>query len=152
MMRKPGHIISRTSLIFLALAGDGGRQAVAQSLSCTNNRGMYFADPAIDKVATWTALRRWQREYGGCDNGETAEAVSDTVATLLTQRWDELMQIGREVEDDTRFQSFVMRHIDAVGFDDQAMKRAETFARERCTPSNRQLCRRIRVALAQVGQ
>ena len=52
-------------------------------------------------------MRTRSRRYGGCDDGETAEAVDDTVATLLAQRWNELMRSADAVEGDAGFRSFL---------------------------------------------
>lgn len=131
-------------LVMLVVAGGGA--AVAQSSFCPDNREV-AADAVIDKVTSWTALQRWQRRYGGCDDGETAEAVDDVVATLLVRRWNELMRSADAVESDAGFRSFLLRHIDEVALDDPSVKRIRAFTRDRCMPGNLRLCSRIRSAL-----
>ena len=131
-------------LVMLVVVGVG--PAAARSSFCPDNREV-AADAVIDKVTSWTALRRWQRRYGGCDDGETAEAVDDTVATLLAQRWNELMRSADAVEGDSGFRSFLLRHIDQVALDESSVKRIRASTRDRCRPGNLRLCGRIRSAL-----
>ncbi len=146
---KPARLLA--GLLVLILADAGGRRAVARSASCPASR-WEVADGAVATVTTWRALRRWQHRFGGCDDGSTAEALDDTVAAFLTQRWDELMRLGGEVEHDPGFQTFVLRHIDAVGFDEPTWTQARRLATGKCTPGNLRLCGRIRDALDQVGR
>ena len=148
---KPLRVLAGLPVLVLVLVDGGGRRAVAQSVSCSTGQ-WEVADAAADRVKTWMALRRWQHRFGGCDDGGTAEALSDTVAAFLTQRWDELMRLGGQVEDDPGFRTFVLRHIDAVGFDDPTWKQARRLAVGKCTPGNLRLCGQIRDALDQVGR
>ncbi len=144
MRRRCVPALLPASLVMLVMASGG--PAVAQSSFCPDNREV-AADAVIDKVTSWTALRRWQHRYGGCDDGETAEAVDDTVATLLAQRWNELMRSADSVESDPGFRSFLLHRIDEVALDDPSVKRIRASTRDRCMPGNLRLCSRIRSVL-----
>ena len=150
MRRKWWSSLVPAGLIMLVLASGDAQQAFAQSKSCSI-RQEDFADAAIDKVTTWTALRRWQLQYDGCDDGGTAEAVNGTVITLLTQRWNELMRIANVFEDNQRLRVFLLHHINE-DMSDTEETRIKASVRGRCSPGNLRLCGQIMDTMVRIDR
>jgi hypothetical protein len=103
------------------------------------DRCMDTADKVFFKVKSWSGLRKWFESYVDCDDGSLAEGVSDYVVVSLAQHWPDLPKLERQIEKNSRFEAFVLRHIDATtDLDDLAA--IGRNATERCPSRSTTLC------------
>ncbi|KUG23986.1 hypothetical protein ASZ90_006198 [hydrocarbon metagenome] len=100
------------------------------------------ADSAISNLKTWQDLRLWYENYHGCDDGYFAEGISDFVVASLAKQWQTLPTFQKEIMKNSRFKSFVMKHIDATT-DDNDLKTTVQNAKVKCPSKLRHLCNEI---------
>ena len=93
---------------------------------------------------TWDALYRLYKEFGGCDDGATAEGFSDDVAQLFLKEWTHLDALNHLLVSDKSFKDFVLRHIDAT-LDEDQLKGIAANAKSHCPAWGAQLCRSVEV-------
>jgi hypothetical protein len=108
----------------------------------------------FSKVKSWSGLRKWFESYADCDDGGLAEGISDYAVVSLAQHWRDLPELKRQIEKNSRFEAFVLRHIDATTDSDDLKKVVEN-ATQRCPEHSTALCSSIagaaRAALDEIG-
>ena len=97
------------------------------------------ADEALVKAESWAALHRWFARYSDCDEGGTAERVSEVVTTSLAREWRDLHLLERRIRRDPRFEELVLRHIDATA-DRAHLEAIAENATKRCPARSSDLC------------
>lgn len=119
----------------------------------TADRCMDTADRRLSKVKSWSGLRRWFERYPDCDDGYLAEGVSEYVVVSLARRWQDLPRLQRQMKRNSRFEAFVLRHIDATT-DTGDLEAVVENATQRCPKHSAPLCSSIasaaREALAEI--
>lgn len=104
------------------------------------------AEMEADSLKTWAQVFAAYKQYRQCDDGGIAEGYSDSIATLLAERWDQLKTLMTLIRTDPKFETFVLRHVDATMSLEQS-KTIEANVRLRCPRGANQLCVAIRRAL-----
>jgi hypothetical protein len=119
------------------------------------NRCTDTADKHLFKVKSWSGLRKWFESYPDCDDGYLSEGVSDYVAVSLGQRWSDLPRLQREMKRNSRFEAFVIQHIDPTDDSDDLAAIVEN-ATQRCPIHSETLCASLakaaREALKQIEE
>ena len=123
-------------------------KALAAALSprtCTLEQGeMALKDvvAASPQTKSWDVLYQQFVRYRKCDDGAVAEAFSESVIRLLTDRWPEVLALTSLSKADPAFRIFVLQHIDA-SLDNADLTKAAQSARRSCVPGAMALCRQI---------
>ena len=85
--------------------------ALSSAPECTEPDA-HRAQTAVASAKSWQALYRSFDRFQHCDDGTVAEAYTDSVAILLSDRWSEIKKLGALVSRDPHFKSFVLHHLD----------------------------------------
>jgi len=85
--------------------------AAAQKKDCTQAQAKQ-ADREVDTLKSWSSVYRFYKQFSPCDDGGTAEGVSDAIAKLLADHWDTFSQAVKHASNDKGFENFVVRHVD----------------------------------------
>jgi hypothetical protein len=101
------------------------------------------ADTAVDRIHSWDGLYRWYGSYVQCDDGGTAEGISEAIARNLVDRWETLARLSQLTKADSDFGAFVLKHIDAT-LNDSDIKKINSNASKRCPSAVRSLCESIK--------
>ena len=80
------------------------------------------AERVIDNVKDWSSLYHVYSHFEDCDNGGTAERVSDVVARLLSTHWSLLGQFISIANEHRGFEEFVVNHVNSTTSDDDLTK------------------------------
>ena len=116
--------------------------AFAQKRPCSEAEARQ-ADAAVDTLHSWDGLYQWYKRYRQCDDGGTAEGVSEAVARNLVDRWKSLPRLAELGTKDEAFRKFVVRHLDeTLGADD--LRKIREYAEKRCPDRLHQLCHALR--------
>ncbi len=116
-LRPQSTIRSVFAMMVLVIAGGSAPpmafafRAPEPTPSCTSQDAS-DAESSLDDLTTWAELHRSFKRFGHCDDGAIAEGWSDVVGTLLSRRWDALPALVRLIHHDSRFEEFVLRHVD----------------------------------------
>jgi hypothetical protein len=106
------------------------------------------ADKLLSRASSWADLRKWFASYADCDDGDLADTVSEDVTVLLARRWQDLPRLEQEIKKESRFQAFVLQHIDAtVTIDD--LEAVHRNAIQQCPTGSSALC--VSIATAAQG-
>jgi len=82
--------------------------------------------------------------YGPCDDGAIAEGFSYSIMTLLAQAWESLPRLSELLQNDSQFDKFLFRHIDATASRDELQTIISNS--RNCLANYEDLCGRILVA------
>jgi len=63
------------------------------------------------ELKTWKALYDAFLRYSQCDDGAVAGGFSESVSTVLAERWNTLRQGAALMDRDAKFKAFVFRHV-----------------------------------------
>jgi hypothetical protein len=96
----------------------------------------------VDRLTNWQAVRNFYRNYLPCDDGGIAEGVSDDITKLLSNHWSDFPTLTAMIADDSAFEKFIVRHIDAT-VPDEALQKIRANARSRCPQSSLTICKKI---------
>lgn len=126
--------------LFLLL-GTFSAAIYAGPIVCTQDRQIQaeeFAGASHD----WDSLHTFYKQFVACDDGGTAEGVSETVMNLLSQEWQTTSRLIQLVSKDRGFKKFVLNHIDATG-NLSDIVRLKSNARKQCPKEGGDFCRLI---------
>jgi hypothetical protein len=65
----------------------------------------------VARLQTWDSLSQAFRKYGHCDDGAMAGAFSESISTLLSEKWESLPRGADLMNRDVKFKQFVLRHL-----------------------------------------
>jgi hypothetical protein len=102
-------------------------------------------------LKTWPDIFRSYRRYGHCDDGGIAEGYSDSVATLMANRWDSILELNALARKHPAFRAFVLRHLDETINFDQIVTIREN-AEAHCPQGAMALCKAIHASLARLTE
>ena len=95
------------------------------------------------------SLTSWSRIYAsfkmnvpGCDDGIFGEGYTESVAKMLSEKWQFLSELKALTDKDTLFRLFVLKHIDASA-DPDDLKRIYKNATQSCKKEYSELCMAI---------
>jgi hypothetical protein len=114
------------------------RHGYAEEHSCSTAEAKQ-ADSEVDGLHSWDALLKWYRAYRQCDDGGTAEGVSEAVARNLVDHWDTLPQFAQLATKSPGFRHFVVHHVDET-LDSNDLKKIYANAANRCPTKLRAFC------------
>jgi len=116
--------------------------AASQKMTCGREEALR-ADHAIDGLKTWESVHQFYKRFLPCDDGGISEGVSDKVAKLLANRWDQFNEFMKLASNDKGFEDFVVRHVDeTIDWRHDAPKIHEN-ARQRCPSNSARLCKAL---------
>ena len=118
----------------------------ATAEQCTPAQAL-AADAAMDNLHTWSSIFGAYQQYAKCDGGSVGEGFSDSIVHLLATNWESLFQAKALIAKDPKFQSFLVRHIDASA-DTSELESVAQLALHSCPRSAKSLCSQIAVAAA----
>jgi hypothetical protein len=125
-------------VLLLSVASSFGQQAKAPtSEPCTVTERELTRATAL-RIRDWDALYRLYARYGRCEDVDSAEGFSESVARILADHWSTLPRLGR-LSDHTEFKHFVLSHIDAT-LDMKDVRKIRDAAVHSCPRGLRQLC------------
>jgi hypothetical protein len=110
------------------------------------------ADDVILESKNWSELYRAYQLYGKESDGVVAGAFTDTVSSLLAERWellDELRQLGTK---DKKFMKFIMSNINQAVPSNRATKIRDKATSQCGAKENKALCRKIVRAIDQTAK
>jgi hypothetical protein len=93
----------------------------------------------LNRLHSWDALYKWHGTYRQCDDGGTAEGISEAVARNLVDRWETLPRLAQLGKQSPEFLRFVLKHLDET-LDDNDLKIIRTSAATKCPSGLRALC------------
>lgn len=70
------------------------------------------AEYGASTLKTWEEVFRSYERYRSCDDGAISEGYSNSVATLLASKWNQVRDLVSLIKTDQAFEAFVLRHID----------------------------------------
>jgi hypothetical protein len=111
---------------------------------CSSDR---TADQVVYTIGSWGSLRQFWEKFGGCDDGDVSLELSDRVSDLLANHWDTLTALQNQVNDRSRFEKFVLFHVDPSVMPDRFPKILDN-AKNHCPAANADLCQKIAAAAA----
>jgi len=110
----------------------------AQKRGCGDVEGQHAFDEAIT-LRSWDALYKSYKLYRQCDDGAVGEGYSESVARILSDRWNTLPELGRLAGKDSQFRAFVIEHVDAtLTMDD--VRKIRKNAKTQCPMGLRTVC------------
>jgi hypothetical protein len=120
-----------------------------QAATCDQKTAMR-ADAEADALRTWPQIHDSFLRYRLCDDGSIAEGYSNSVVSMLSDRWDELPSLQTLIMRDKSFRRFVFAHIDATASlaDLEAVSKN---AEHRCPHGFETLCKDIRARVREAG-
>lgn len=77
------------------------------------------AEYGASTLKTWEEVFWSYERYRSCDDGAISEGYSNSVATLLASKWNQVGDVVSLFETDRAFEAFVLRHIDDTMTRDQ---------------------------------
>jgi hypothetical protein len=125
---------------FLVLKVSSAFAAVPES--CPTDLAMKALDEA-STLKTWQAFFVSYKKYKRCDDGAIAEGYSSSIATLLSDRWQDIGQLIRLGNEDPSFRRFVLSHVDVTMSLDQATTIKKNVA-QKCPSGAKKLCADIK--------
>lgn len=110
----------------------------AQKRGCGDVEGQHAFGEAIT-LRSWDALYKSHKLYRQCDDGAVGEGYSESVARILSDRWNTLPELGRLAGQDSQFRAFVIGHVDAtLAMDD--VRKIRKNAKTQCLMGLRTVC------------
>ncbi len=68
----------------------------------------------MSSINSWDDVYNFYKKYKQFDDGYVAEGISDSVAKMFANHWDQLQVFVKLAKKDEKFFEFVTRHIDAT--------------------------------------
>ena len=109
--------------------------------TCTNAEAARALDEGV-AVKNWSQAYRYYKRYGHCDDGAIAEGYTESVCVMLAEDWKQVRVLNNLCLRDKKFQSFVLRHVNAVTSDEN-LKAITTNAGQHCPHGLSKLCKMI---------
>ena len=101
------------------------------------------ADAAVERLHSWDALYKWYGTHRQCDDGGTAEGISEAVARNLVDRWETLPRLAQLGKQSPEFRRFVLKHVDET-LDGNDLNKIRTSAATKCPTGLGVLCENLR--------
>jgi len=115
----------------------------AGAKECTA-REEYAALAVVEYLDSWKNVNLAYRHFQQCDDGAIAEGYSEAVARLLVDHWSRLPELGKLTANDSGFESFVLKRINAT-LDAKDLDKLHDLAKEKCPKGHRILCGKLTV-------
>ncbi|HEY2627707.1 MAG TPA: hypothetical protein VGI57_01205 [Usitatibacter sp.] len=85
--------------------------ALAQAADKTCTRpDLANAQRSIDKVVSWSQLRKAWGDYKQCDTGDIADQFTDALLRMVVE-WKNVEELASATDKDADYKAFVMAHI-----------------------------------------
>ena len=101
------------------------------------------AESVASSLNSWPEVHRAFSKMAACDGGAIGEGFSESVVSLLVAHWSKLDELARLTRHDSRFERFVIRHVDELMSPDEA-KQIFQNANNLCPPHASRLCAALR--------
>lgn len=128
------------SLLIAALLASASA-AGADAKQCTQDEAI-AAETEASTLKTWPEIFQSYQRYGHCDDAAISEGYSDSVATLVADRWDLIPELNALARAHPAFRAFVLRHLDDLMSIDQD-KTIRENAQAHCPKGATALCTAI---------
>jgi len=126
-----------------------GSASFAKTEACPRDLALK-AESEASTLETWQSVFVSYKKYKQCDDGAIAEGYSSSIATLLADHWEDIDQLTRLSNQNTRFNKFVLRHVDETMSLDQATRIKKNVA-QRCLSGAKKLCAEIQRQFAEAA-
>jgi hypothetical protein len=70
------------------------------------------AEDQVGRLKSWTEVYDAYLRFRHCDDGSIGQGFSESITTLLAERWDRFDDLARLAAKEEKFEAFVIRHID----------------------------------------
>lgn len=138
-MKKELIILLSLLSIFLATSAFGEVSRV-----CTENEAGK-AEVVAGKARNWDELYKSYKLYRHCDDGAIGEGFSESVTLILSESWSQIVRLKKLIQKDDGFEAFVLKHIDET-VPEERLELLVKLAANKCPPSAKTLCKKIRSA------
>ena len=108
------------------------------------------AEIEASSLKTWHDVFNSYMRYRNCDNGAIGEGYSNSVASLLANRWDEVEELTTLSHAYPKFTAFVLSHVDETMTSDQG-EAIKKNIRSNCPTAVAKLCESIKRRFAALG-
>ena len=119
--------------------------AFAADTACSL-KDQYWISSELPRLKTWKAIHEsFQKFTPQCDDGFIGEGYTDVVVVLLSHHWSSLPGLAALVRGDTKFEKFILRHINASA-DADDLKQLLMQSEKQCPPKHKAICLSIHSA------
>ena len=129
--------------LFLAAAAV---HALAADKPCSKSEST-AAEKFLERASSWSQLQQFARDHGNCDQGTTADVVTEALMRLTISDWKKIGDFEAIAAKDPDFKRWVLGRLASplVSPDDADMVR--DLARGSCPKGRESLCAELRAAL-----
>jgi hypothetical protein len=135
LSRGIAYLLLATCLAILA------RPKPAWSMDCPRSQ-LDAASSAVSNLKNWKQVHLFFTKFGSCDDGGTADDVSESVVRLFVDQWEELKLFALEIKNDQGFEKFVLTHVDSTANTDD-LEKIRAYSKQRCPTGLTDLCKQI---------
>lgn len=93
-------------------------------------------------LASWHELYAAFQKYSSCDDGAIAEGFSESISLLMSEKWELIDKLNVYTKDDSKFQKFVIKHIDETA-PIERLKKIKMNAMSNCSKNIKGICSEI---------
>jgi hypothetical protein len=137
-----GTMRAASVLVLLVIFTSGQAPREGKNVKPCTTEDSIRADAGLASLKTWADVYRAYMKFAQCDQGSVAEGYSDSVARLLSEKWDSADELNRICSRNRGFEKFVLRHVDELMTPQQA-RTVRKNARSHCPRNALKLCRQI---------
>jgi hypothetical protein len=109
------------------------------------------ADALVEQLDSWSKVETIYQQYGGCDEGDIAEGISEAVMRLLVDQWALLPQLAKLARSDPALERFVLAHVKATA-DAGDLQQVVGLAASSCPPESAALCSKLKAAATRAAK
>lgn len=143
------HIFGISALMFCLLARPGLPQAadIPQTpppdfaKTCPAPQ-LHAALKATDTITGWKDLHQLYKSYKSCDTGAVKANFAYNISILLINRWDTILDLARESDQDKDFGPFIAAHLTQQLSPEQDLKLTD-LAHNHCPYGAKPLCAKL---------
>jgi hypothetical protein len=101
------------------------------------------ASKALDRVNTWSQLRKGWHDWAHCDTGPTADLFTDAVLRLAVD-WKDVGTLAAGMRDDRGYHDFILAHVKGAAKEDRDV--VYSRAKASCPAGDDAVCGEIAAA------
>src|SRR5579863_4628673 len=117
--------------------------ALTLAIGCVSYSQQRPCPTLLPTLRTWDALYKSYRSYRSCDDGFIGENYSESVARVLVDHWNTLPRLASLAQENSDFQRFVLKHVDAT-LDMNDIEKINAKSRTQCPRGLQALCDDLR--------
>jgi hypothetical protein len=98
------------------------------------------AEQEASSLSDWDAVYESYKRFHACDDGSIAEGYSESVSTILGNKWSTIDRLKQIMSRDKSFEAFVLAHLDESVPRDR-LRVIDANARNQCPDNLSRFCR-----------